>query len=91
MHVRCSHCHAGYTLPAEKLSPGRRVQFACRHCGQRIVVQVPGEEPVAAPSPAPADEPRMHHHPRFDIDESVLSTAAAALARAGAALLEEYR
>lgn len=58
MHVRCSHCHAGYTLPAEKLSPGRRVQFGCRHCGQRIVVQVPGEEPVAAPSPAPADEPR---------------------------------
>lgn len=40
---------------------------------------------------APADEPRMHHHPRFDIDESVLPTAAAALARAGVALLEEYR
>lgn len=33
-------------------------------------------------------EPRMHHHPRFDIDEAVLPTAAAALAQAGMALLE---
>lgn len=58
MHVRCEHCHAGYTLPAEKLTPGRRVQFNCRHCSQRIVVQVPAAEPVAeAPTPA-ADEVR---------------------------------
>lgn len=58
MHVRCEHCHAGYTLPAEKLTPGRRVQFNCRHCSQRIVVQVPAAEPVAeAPAPA-ADEVR---------------------------------
>lgn len=35
-------------------------------------------------------EPRMHHHPRFDIDEAVLPTAAAALAQAGMALLQEY-
>lgn len=58
MHVRCEHCHAGYTLPAEKLTPGRRVQFSCRHCSQRIVVEVPAAEPVAeAPAPA-ADEVR---------------------------------
>ena len=33
-------------------------------------------------------EPREHHHPRFDIDESVLPLGAAALASAGIALLE---
>jgi amidohydrolase len=33
-------------------------------------------------------EPRQHHHPRFDIDEGVLPLCAAALARAGTALLE---
>lgn len=36
-------------------------------------------------------EPRQHHHPRFDIDESILPLAAACLARSGMALLEEYR
>ncbi len=58
MEVRCEHCHAGYTLPADRLTPGRRVQFSCRHCAQRIVVQVP--EAVAEPEPpAPSpDEPR---------------------------------
>lgn len=33
-------------------------------------------------------EPRQHHHPRFDIDESVLPLAAAALARSALALLD---
>lgn len=37
---------------------------------------------------AALDEPRQHHHPAFDIDESVLPLAAAALATAGHALLE---
>jgi amidohydrolase len=32
-------------------------------------------------------EPRQHHHPTFDIDESVLPLCAAALARSGLALL----
>ncbi|NNF39638.1 MAG: amidohydrolase [Gemmatimonadetes bacterium] len=32
-------------------------------------------------------EPRQHHHPRFDIDESVLPLGATALARAALALL----
>ncbi|HAN32748.1 MAG TPA: hypothetical protein DCQ06_14235 [Myxococcales bacterium] len=41
MRVTCEHCQAGYTLPDRKLKPGRRVQFECRHCGQRIVVKVP--------------------------------------------------
>jgi amidohydrolase len=40
---------------------------------------------------AALDEPRQHHHPRFDIDEAVLPLGAAALARMGMALLEEYR
>ncbi len=56
MQVKCAQCNAGYTLPAERLVPGRRVQFACRHCGERIVVQVPndaGAEPVQ-PAAAPA-------------------------------------
>lgn len=35
-------------------------------------------------------DPREHHHPRFDIDESVLPTAAALLAGMGASLLEHY-
>jgi hypothetical protein len=60
MQVRCEHCHAGYTLPAERLTPGRRVQFSCRHCAQRIVVQVPAAAAEPAPQPAVADpdEPR---------------------------------
>ena len=33
-------------------------------------------------------EPREHHHPRFDIEESMLPVASAALARAATALLE---
>ncbi len=33
-------------------------------------------------------EPRQHHHPRFDIDESVLPLAAVALTRAALALLD---
>ena len=33
-------------------------------------------------------EPREHHHPRFDIEESMLPVASAALARAVTALLE---
>ena len=37
---------------------------------------------------AALDEPRQHHHPAFDIDESVLPLAAASLAAAGWALLE---
>jgi amidohydrolase len=34
---------------------------------------------------------REHHHPRFDIDESVLPLGAAALARSAVALLEEQK
>jgi amidohydrolase len=33
---------------------------------------------------------REHHHPRFDIDESVLSIQAALLARTGVALMEHF-
>jgi amidohydrolase len=34
-------------------------------------------------------DPREHHHPRFDIDESVLPLAAASMARSAVALLAE--
>ena len=34
-------------------------------------------------------EPREHHHPRFDIDDSVLPLGAAALARSAVALLDD--
>ena len=37
---------------------------------------------------AALDEPRSHHHPRFDFDESVLPLGAAALAAAATRLLE---
>lgn len=43
MRVKCESCAAGYTLPESKLKAGRRVQFACRRCGNRIVVAVPAE------------------------------------------------
>jgi amidohydrolase len=39
---------------------------------------------------AALSDAREHHHPRFDIDESVLPIAAAFLARTGAALMELY-
>ncbi len=60
MRVTCDNCGAGYTLPDHKLSPGRRVQFNCRHCSHRVVVSVPAEEVVAGPiQPAAASrEPR---------------------------------
>jgi hypothetical protein len=39
---------------------------------------------------AALDEPRQHHHARFDIDERVLPLCAAALASAGVSLLEAF-
>ncbi len=56
MQVRCGQCNAGYTLPADRLAPGRRVQFSCRHCGDRIVVQVPAEGAALDPAPGPSLE-----------------------------------
>ncbi len=35
-------------------------------------------------------EPRQHHHPRFDVDESVLPLGAAALTRAALSLLDHF-
>lgn len=40
---------------------------------------------------SPEDGPRQHHHPEFDIDESVLPVGAAALAEAAQALLLAFR
>ncbi len=47
MRVTCGNCQAGYTVPDDKLSAGRRLQFNCRHCGERVVV-----EPIVAKRPA---------------------------------------
>ena len=63
MQVKCGQCNAGYTLPAERLVPGRRVQFACRHCGERIVVQVPNDPAVVAAEVAPVVAQRRPHDP----------------------------
>jgi len=41
MRVQCENCASTYTLPDSRLTPGRRVQFACRHCQHRIVVAIP--------------------------------------------------
>lgn len=41
MRVQCEQCASTYTLPDSRLTPGRRVQFQCRHCQHRIVVAVP--------------------------------------------------
>ena len=37
---------------------------------------------------AALEDPRSHHHPRFDFDESVLPLGAAAMATAAVSLLE---
>lgn len=46
VRVQCEQCGSTYTLPDSRLQPGKRVQFACRHCQHRIVVSVP-EGPAA--------------------------------------------
>ncbi len=58
MRVKCENCAAGYTLPASKLKPGRRVQFACRRCDHRIVIAVP-----EAAASAPASRSRVGASP----------------------------
>jgi hypothetical protein len=50
MRVQCGHCAASYTLPDARLTPGRRLQFLCRQCQQRIVVDVPADAKPAAPA-----------------------------------------
>lgn len=52
MRVQCDQCGASYTLPSERVAAGRRLQFQCRQCQHRIVVQVP--ETVVQPSVAAA-------------------------------------
>jgi hypothetical protein len=63
MRVQCEQCASTYTLPDSRLTPGRRVQFQCRHCHHRIVVAVPelaesGEVSTPHPSPAPTRQPQ---------------------------------
>jgi hypothetical protein len=63
MRVICEKCGSNYTLPDERLTPGRRVQFTCRHCQHRIVVEIggtavaPASAVAAAPSPERASAP----------------------------------
>ena len=40
---------------------------------------------------AALDDPREHHHPRFDIDESVMVRGASVLAACALLALDEYR
>ncbi|MBM4344864.1 MAG: zinc-ribbon domain-containing protein [Deltaproteobacteria bacterium] len=60
MRVQCEQCGSSYTLPEQRVAPGRRLQFQCRHCQHRIIVHIPAEvdaapEPAAAvPAAAPA-------------------------------------
>ncbi len=60
MRVQCEQCGSSYTLPEQRVAPGRRLQFQCRHCQHRIIVHIPAEpevavEPSAAvPAAAPA-------------------------------------
>ena len=70
--------------------------------GEKVVPQVPflgGEDFAYYQKEMPGcffwvgaalPEPREHHHPRFDIDEAVLPTNAALLARSAIALLEAH-
>ncbi len=64
MRVQCDQCASTYTLPDSRLTPGRRVQFLCRHCQHRIVVAVPeqahsGEVPTAEVARAPTGAQAM--------------------------------
>lgn len=55
MRVQCDRCGSSYTLPEERVAPGRRLQFQCRHCQNRIVVAVPEvvrADVETAPEPA---------------------------------------
>ena len=97
MQVRCGQCNAGYTLPADRLAPGRRVQFACRHCGERIVVQIPlegagvdaasghdlhADKMIAQPAGA---APRPVSHLSAPYEAATASPAAASLGQSRAA------
>lgn len=58
MRVQCDRCGSSYTLPEERVAPGRRLQFQCRHCQHRIVVQVPEAAVAVAPAvPQPQSSP----------------------------------
>ncbi len=61
MRVQCEQCGSSYTLPEQRVAPGRRLQFQCRHCQHRIIVHIPTEaEPSAAPTAsAPPPAARM--------------------------------
>lgn len=50
MRVQCDNCASSYTLPDSRLTPGRRVQFLCRHCQHRIVVLVPEQAEAFTPA-----------------------------------------
>ena len=54
MRVQCDRCGSSYTLPEARVAAGRRLQFQCRHCQHRIIVQVPvpGEAQEQAVAPA---------------------------------------
>jgi hypothetical protein len=43
LRVKCDNCGSSYTLPDSRLVPGKRVQFLCRNCQHKIVVEVPAE------------------------------------------------
>lgn len=57
MRVQCEQCGSSYTLPDSRLTPGRRVQFQCRHCQHRIVVAVPEQAHSGELHPAEAVSP----------------------------------
>ena len=46
MRVTCDRCGSSYTLPEARVAPGRRLQFQCRQCQHRIIVQIPTENEV---------------------------------------------
>lgn len=54
MRVTCGNCQAGYTVPDDKLKAGRRLQFNCRHCNERVVVHPQAASPSASAAVAPA-------------------------------------
>lgn len=84
MRVQCDQCGSSYTLPETRVAPGRRLQFQCRHCDHRILVQVPlaaAAVPVAVPAPAQPASSQQYGAPGLASAAAAAGSAAAPSSR----------
>lgn len=84
MRVQCDQCGSSYTLPETRVAPGRRLQFQCRHCDHRILVQVPlaaAAVPVPALAPAQPASSQQYGAPGHASAAAAAGSAAAPSSR----------